>query len=140
MTDHEINIMILTHLLIVLGGFIVPWALGLLYCAILEATAWMRDSEFRMDDTAFAKWLNAVIRRPYSTDYYCDAAQASLYILLATVAGVLIYHFWPLRALVAIIICIFVGMHAGRWMIRTAKALSKVKDVAHQHDSEEKEG
>jgi len=140
MSHQDVNVMVLISISIAIGGFVVPWVLAGLGCLIAKAVAWMFDKRVSMNDTSFARWLNKTIRRGYSADYFDDTALASFYIFLTTIASILLYHVGVLRIIAVLAISVFTFMHAGRWMIRTAKSLDKIKDISHQHNDSEKEG
>ena len=127
------------HIAILAAGFFGPWCLAGVGALVTKAIAWICDKEVNMNHTKFAYWLSNRLRRRYSADYGIDTAVVSFFVWLATCAGILIYHFYIVRLAGIAAIGVFALMHALRWMVRTGKALAKLRKMAHDHAEESEE-
>ena len=112
---------------------------GWLYVGVYKLKMWICDEEStHYCKWPFAVWLNRTFKFGDKVDYgvelfiTCFMLCISLVILSGAV-------YFPIgRAIVAtaggVATLVFVGSHAARWMMRTKKAISKVKNLSHKHE------
>jgi len=122
---------------ILVAGFVVPFITFLLYAWMVHAIAWISDSKANMDESWVEKLMGKFLKSSYR-DYFPHAAAISALICVATIICILGYWLWPVKYIAGLAVAIFISMHALRWMARTAKSLTKLRKLAHEHDEAEK--
>jgi len=114
--------------------------LGLLYLLFTWAKNWIDREEMPpARDLAFIGSIAEMADHKTASyeDYAGGLAMIGFLIFLGLIGVVLCIQYWPIRWLGIIIGSATGSMYSLRWMRDTKKSVDKVKDIAHDHNTEE---
>ncbi len=118
------------------GAFI--YLCGWIYVGALHLKWWICDEEgVHHCRTSFAKWIHNTFKIDGQIEFGTEWFIACFITTISLMTLSIVSYFPIGRMIVAAIggvtAFIFIGSHTARWMMRTKKAISKVKNLSHEH-------